>query len=81
MDPVRAQESVTSLEEFDMDDHVLVLIAHDIALLEVDELFPTHNINMWKEKGWKEKFAWSFLNELPSVDGKSRRSFGVGNGK
>jgi hypothetical protein len=73
VDPQTAQASVTRLQEFDGDDNILVLIAHDPALLEVAELFPGHNINSWKGKGWKSRFAWNFLNELPSVDGKSRR--------
>lgn len=72
VDPEIAQASVDSLEEFDGNENILVVIAHDVALLEVTELFPNHNMNMWKETGWKERFAWSFLNELPSVDGRSR---------
>lgn len=75
VDPGTAQASVTSLEDFDGDSNILVLIAHDIGLLEITELFPAHKINNWKDQGLKEKLAWSFLNELPSADGKSRRSF------
>lgn len=75
VDPPRAQESVASLSELDGDEDILVLIAHDMAMLEIKELFPNHNINAWKEKGWKERFAWSFLNELPDDSGRARREF------
>lgn len=76
VDPPRAQEIVTNLSELDGDDNILVLIAHDMAMLEIKEVFPSHNINAWKEKGWKQRFAWSFLNELPNNSGKARREFG-----
>ncbi|KFZ19873.1 hypothetical protein V502_03452 [Pseudogymnoascus sp. VKM F-4520 (FW-2644)] len=75
VDPPRAQESVASLSELDGDEDILVLIAHDMAMLEIKELFPNYNINAWKEKGWKERFAWSFLNELPDDSGRARREF------
>ncbi|KAH6682824.1 beta-lactamase-like protein [Halenospora varia] len=64
IDPQTAQASVASLEKFDAQNNILVVIAHDPALLDVNERFPYHNMNDWKKKGWKEKFAWSFLNEL-----------------
>ena len=68
VDPPQAQTSVTSLQEFDGDENVLVLIAHDPALLHVKDLFPSHSLNTWQEKGLKEKLGWNFLNELPSRD-------------
>ena len=72
VDPPTAQKSVKSLEEFDADENVFVCVAHDGGLIPVVEFFPAGTINGWKEKGWKEKSRWGFLNELP-VDGKPGR--------
>ena len=66
--------SIYALTEFDADDNVLVIIAHDTAPVENDEMpfFPKGNINDWKAKGWKGSMHWHFLNELP-IDGKVGR--------
>jgi len=64
VEPDAAQQSADSLQEFDTSDSVLVLLAHDTALVDVVEQFPKQNINQWKEKGYKERFAWNFLGEL-----------------
>ena len=61
-------ESIRSLIEFDADPNILVIIAHDTAPYEMMPFFPKHNINDWKEKGWKESMHWHFLNEMP-IDG------------
>ena len=66
VDPRTAQNSANNLQNFDADENVLVLLAHDTALEDVAEQFPEANLNDWKERGWKEKFAWEFLNELRS---------------
>lgn len=58
--------------EFDADPNILVIIAHDTAPIEMMPFFPDHNINDWKEKGWKDSMHWHFLNELP-IDGKTGR--------
>ena len=60
------------LEEFDADENVFVCVAHDGGLLDVCDWFPKGDINSWKEKGWKQKSQWGFLNELP-IDGKAGR--------
>ena len=54
---------------FDADENVLVCIAHDGGLLDVLDWYPRGSINQWKEKGWKGRARWGFVNELP-VDGK-----------
>jgi hypothetical protein len=64
VDPHAAQKSADGLQEFDADENVLVLLAHDTALRDVTEVFPKENINGWKEKGFKERFAWNFLGEM-----------------
>lgn len=65
-------ESIRSLIEFDADPNVLVIIAHDTAPIEMMKFFPEHDINNWKEEGFKERMHWHFLNELP-IDGKTGR--------
>lgn len=66
-------DSIRKLWEIDADPNVLVIIAHDSAPLDVLPFFPEGGtINDWKEKGYKEKMHWHFVNELP-VDGKAGR--------
>ena len=60
---------MNALMEFDADENVMVCIAHDGGLLEVLDWYPDGNINQWKEKGWKERTKWGFVNELP-IDGQ-----------
>ena len=72
VDPPLAQKSITSLYDLDANPNIMVAIAHDPSLGEVLPLFPSATINDWKEKGYKEKTTWRFLNELP-IDGKQGR--------
>lgn len=72
IDPPTAQKSVKSLEELDADENVFVCVAHDGGLIPVVDWFPSGTINDWKNKGWKERSRWGFLNELP-IDGKPGR--------
>jgi hypothetical protein len=61
--------------EFDEDDSILVLLAHEVALLEcpVEDSFPSGTLNAWKERGWKEEWAWQWVGELPDGEGRSRK--------
>ena len=72
IDPPIAQESVDRLEEFDANENIFVCVAHDGGLLDVVDWFPEGTLNNWKERGWKARSQWGFLNELP-VDGKPGR--------
>ena len=67
-----AQKSVDALQDFDADENVFVCVAHDGGLIPVVDWFPHGTLNTWKEKGWKEKSLWGFLNELPN-DGQPGR--------
>ncbi|KAG6831464.1 hypothetical protein H0H92_010373 [Tricholoma furcatifolium] len=60
-DPKTARESLAKLGAFDANDDVFVLIAHDASVGEVVEKFPV-KLNDWKEKGWKEKGLWAFMD-------------------
>ncbi|KAH8587096.1 beta-lactamase-like protein [Bisporella sp. PMI_857] len=64
IDPKTAQISVNSLQEFDGNENILVILGHDTALKDITDVFPKGTANNWKEKGWKDRFAWNFLNEL-----------------
>lgn len=65
--PEIANQSIEGLQEFDACEDVFVCLAHDPALFEVLPLINDggKSINSWKEKGWKEKTRWMFLNEMP----------------
>ena len=51
------------MQDFDADDRVFVVIAHDFTLLDVMDFFP-REANDWKAKGWKEKGRWRFLKDF-----------------
>ena len=58
-----AKRSIEKLQQFDADDRVLVVVAHDTSLLDVLNFFP-NTANEWKAKGWKEKGRWKFLDNF-----------------
>lgn len=64
-DPALAHQTVEKLKALDADDRILVLIAHDPALMNSVPLFPHDTLNDWYELGLKERLRWGFLNELP----------------
>ena len=49
--------------EFDAQENILVMIAHDNTMLDVVDFFP-HSANDWKSKGWREKGLWKFLRDF-----------------
>jgi len=51
------------MSEFDANEDVLVLLAHDPDVKDVVDLWPLP-LTDWKAKGWKEKLRWSFLNDF-----------------
>ncbi|GME43684.1 Metallo-beta-lactamase superfamily protein [Neofusicoccum parvum] len=61
-----AQKTVEQLGEFDGDDDVLVIVAHDGKLTDVVEFFPKA-ANAWREKGWKGLGLWRFLEDFAGV--------------
>jgi hypothetical protein len=62
-DFVETQKTLEKMTEFDADENVLVVIAHDRTLLDVLEFYPA-NANSWKEKGWREAGMWRFLADF-----------------
>lgn len=59
-----AQESIEKMEDFDANENVLTIFAHDQTLLDVVEFFPKETANDWKRKGWREKGMWRFLGDF-----------------
>ncbi|EEB99743.1 hypothetical protein MPER_00503, partial [Moniliophthora perniciosa FA553] len=57
-----AIESQKALGVLEADPDVFLMIAHDVTLLSVVDMFPL-TLDAWKEKGWKEKLVWQFLEE------------------
>ncbi|KPI37070.1 uncharacterized protein AB675_3711 [Cyphellophora attinorum] len=72
-DPAQAQDSVESLQAFDADPNILVVIAHDPTSAHVFDFFPNGTLSDWKQKGWKEKGHWGFLGTLP-FQGKAQQA-------
>lgn len=52
-----------SIERFDADPRVFVILSHDFWLLEIIDLFP-ENANNWREEGWADKARWQFLRDF-----------------
>jgi hypothetical protein len=59
----QALESIKKLEEFDGNENIFTVIAHDLSLVGVVDMFPA-TANAWKKKGWAEKGRWEFLREF-----------------
>jgi uncharacterized protein YfbU (UPF0304 family) len=57
------QKTLEKMTEFDADEYVLVVVAHDRTLLDVLEFYSA-NANSWKEKGWREAGMWRFLADF-----------------
>jgi hypothetical protein len=61
-DVVVANDTLKRTQLPDAQDHIIVLSAHDDALIGVADFFPKA-ANNWKELGWKEKIEWVFLKD------------------
>lgn len=74
-----AQQSVDKLVSFDGSPSVLVCLAHDESMLHNLPTFndsPSDDLNNWKERGYKKKIHWGWLNSLPR-DGKPAQEVAV----
>ncbi|KAJ7249431.1 beta-lactamase-like protein [Mycena rebaudengoi] len=61
-DPPVARVSIGKLSDFDANLDIFVVLAHDMSLVPVIDLFPA-SLNRWKEKGWKKQATWAFVDE------------------
>ena|SRR5690242_18045269 len=62
-DYAEAQATIEKMTEFDANNNVLTIIAHDRSLLDVLDFFPV-TANDWKEKGWRSTGLWRFLADF-----------------
>ena len=62
-DQEKAEQTLEKLKLFDGRDDVMIIIAHDLSLMDVLEFFP-HDINDWQVKDWAQRGRWLFLNGL-----------------
>ncbi|KAK3311944.1 metallo-beta-lactamase superfamily protein [Apodospora peruviana] len=58
-----ATKTMWKLQELDCLENVMVIIAHDLDIMNSVEHFPGA-LNEWKEKGWGERLHWAFLKDL-----------------
>lgn len=54
------------MTDFDANDNVFVMIAHDTSLLGVVDFYPK-KANHWQEKGWKKVGQWRFLEDFQNA--------------
>lgn len=66
IDVEEACRSIVKMEEFDGNEDIFTVIAHDLSLIGVVDFFPKI-ANAWKERGWGEKGRWEFLKEFQST--------------
>lgn len=58
-----ACESVDKLLDFDAQENIFSVVAHDLTLMDVVEFYPK-TLNNWKKKGFKEQGFWRFLRNF-----------------
>ena len=58
-----ARETIRKVQDFDADDRVFVVAAHDFTLFDMLHYLP-EKANDWKQRQWKEKGRWTFLNDF-----------------
>lgn len=58
-----AEWTIEGVEEFDADENVFVVVAHDASLKDVVEFFPV-SANEWKAKDWGKNGRWRFLADF-----------------
>lgn len=67
-DAEEAERTIAKLQEVDVMDNVLVVLAHDESLLDVVDFYPAQ-ANNFVEKGWAKKCRWRFLRDFAGVVG------------
>lgn len=68
-----ALETVSKMQEFDAENNILMLIAHDLSVRETIPLFPK-KINDWKLKHLRWETRWLFCKDFQGA----LRSWGLG---
>jgi hypothetical protein len=55
--------TIEKVQEADVREEILVVMAHDESLLGVIDFFPKY-ANGFVEKGWVQEGRWGFLNDF-----------------
>lgn len=63
VDVPQAIQTIKDAQAADAQSYVFFIFAHDMGILGSVDFFP-QSANEWKEKGWKEKTMWNFLEDL-----------------
>ena len=61
-----AEQTLEKLKAFDGRDDVMIVMTHDVTLLDVLEFFP-QDINDWKARDWAAQGRWLFLKNTDRV--------------
>ncbi|KAF8067629.1 beta-lactamase-like protein [Lyophyllum atratum] len=61
-DPQATRESIRKLGDFDANDDIFIMTTHDGSLMPLVDKYPAR-LNLWKEKEWKRKGVWGFVDE------------------
>lgn len=61
--------SIDKVLEFDAQDNIFTILAHDRSVLDVIDFYPKA-ANEWKERGWKEQSFWRFLRDFDTGTGR-----------
>jgi len=56
-------KTIGHMQEFDVNDSIFVIIAHDRDVRDLVPHFPAQ-LNDWKEQGYAKKLKWAFLRDL-----------------
>lgn len=67
-DAPEARRTIEKLQEADVRNDILMVVAHDENLLDVVEFFPK-SANGFVQKGWVEKARWRFLKDFKEAIG------------
>ena len=56
--------TIESMEEYDGEENVFVILAHDSSLRCPEVPFFPDSINDWKERGLGQKLKWTWVGEI-----------------
>lgn len=56
--------TIESMQEYDGDENVFVILAHDPSLRASDAPFFPEAINDWKQRGLSQKLRWVWTEEI-----------------
>lgn len=63
-DYAETRRTIEKVQEFDGEDNVLLLLAHDGCVKAVDVPRFPEAVNNWKEKGLKEELTWNWIADI-----------------